>query len=155
MQTPQSIVRCSGCTFPTVSLSQQPRPLLSSHLLLGSHILSISFTHSISQYASLTMLLTLFLSPYTLVLFLVQAVLYYILPYLRNWQIRSIPAPFPAAFTSLWLLWQARQGRRYLAVDAAHKKYGALVRIQPNHVSVADPEAIPQIYGHGNGFLKR
>jgi benzoate 4-monooxygenase len=28
------------------------------------------------------------------------------------------------------------------------------VRIQPNHVSVADDKAIPAIYGHGNGFLK-
>jgi len=28
------------------------------------------------------------------------------------------------------------------------------VRIQPNHVSVADADAIPIIYGHGNGFLK-
>lgn len=37
----------------------------------------------------------------------------------------------------------------------AHKKYGTLVRIAPNHVSVADAEAIPVIYGHGNGFLKR
>jgi benzoate 4-monooxygenase len=53
------------------------------------------------------------------------------------------------------LLAQCRQGRRYLAVDAAHKKYGTLVRIQPHHVSVADADAIPIIYGHGNSFLKR
>lgn len=98
------------------------------------------------------MFLTAFLSPYALLLL---PVLYYILPYLRNWSIRAIPAPFPAAFTNLWLLSQARRGKRYLAVDAAHKKYGTLVRIQPNHVSVADADAIPVIYGHGNGFLKR
>jgi benzoate 4-monooxygenase len=30
-----------------------------------------------------------------------------------------------------------------------------LVRLQPNHISVADPVAINAIYGHGNGFLKR
>ncbi|KAF2792227.1 cytochrome P450 [Melanomma pulvis-pyrius CBS 109.77] len=97
------------------------------------------------------MFLTAFLSPYA---FLLLPVLYYLLPYLRNWSIRPIPAPFPAAFTNLWLLSQARRGKRYLAVDAAHKKYGTLVRIQPNHVSVADADAIPVIYGHGNGFLK-
>jgi benzoate 4-monooxygenase len=39
-------------------------------------------------------------------------------------------------------------------VDEAHKKYGKLVRIQPNHVSIADASAIPIVYGHGNGFLK-
>lgn len=108
-------------------------------------------------------------SPYAL---LALPLLYYILPYLRNWNIRGVPAPFPAAFTNLWLMYacpvyllglgklttsryQARMGKRYLAVDAAHKKYGKLVRIQPHHVSVADPEAIPLIYGHGSGFLKR
>jgi benzoate 4-monooxygenase len=97
------------------------------------------------------MFLTVLITPYTVLLF---PVLYYLLPYLRNWSIRDIPAPFPAAWTNLWLLWQARQGKRYLAVDEAHKKHGVLVRIQPHHVSVADADAIPQIYGHGNGFLK-
>jgi benzoate 4-monooxygenase len=98
------------------------------------------------------MFLTNFLSPYAILL---VPVLYYILPYLRNQQIRAIPGPFAAAFTNLWLLLQCRLGKRYLSVDAAHKKYGTLVRIQPNHVSIADPDAIPVIYGHGNGFLKR
>jgi benzoate 4-monooxygenase len=91
------------------------------------------------------------LTPYTLLLL---PVLYYLLPYIRNWQIRDIPGPFPAAWSNLWLLAQARQGKRYLAVHAAHATHGKLVRIQPHHVSVADADAIPQIYGHGNGFLK-
>lgn len=98
------------------------------------------------------MFLSFLINPYILLLL---PVFYYLLPYIRNWAIRDIPAPFPAAFTNLWLLYQCRRGRRYLAVDEAHKKYGTLVRIQPDHVSVADAEAIPIIYGHGNGFLKR
>lgn len=81
--------------------------------------------------------------------------LFYLLPYLRNWSIRDIPGPFPAAFTNLWLMLQCRRGRRFEAVDNAHRKYGKLVRIQPDHVSIADPGAIQTIYGHGNGFLKR
>lgn len=97
------------------------------------------------------MFLSFLFTPYTLLLL---PIIYYLLPYIRNWSIRDIPAPFPAAFTNLWLLYQCRRGRRYLAVDNAHKRYGPLVRIQPDHVSVADPEAIPIIYGHGNGFLK-
>ncbi|KAF2705103.1 cytochrome P450 3A3 [Pleomassaria siparia CBS 279.74] len=97
------------------------------------------------------MFLTNLLTPYTLLLL---PVLYYLLPYLRNWSIRDIPSPFPAAFSNLWLLYQARTGKRYLAVDAAHGKYGKLVRIQPNHVSIADKDAIPVVYGHGGGFLK-
>lgn len=47
-----------------------------------------------------------------------------------------------------------RRGNRYKVVDELHHKMGPLVRIQPNHVSVADEEAIAIIYGHGNGFLK-
>jgi benzoate 4-monooxygenase len=31
---------------------------------------------------------------------------------------------------------------------------GPVVRIQPNHVSLCDDEAINVVYGHGNGFLK-
>lgn len=96
-------------------------------------------------------IVSLFLTPYSILLL---PVVFYLLPYLRNWQIRDIPAPFPAAWTNLWLLFQCRKGTRYLAVHEAHKKYGKLVRLQPHHVSVADADAIPQIYGHGNGFLK-
>jgi benzoate 4-monooxygenase len=96
-------------------------------------------------------LLDVLITPYTLLLL---PVLFYLLPYFRNWTIRDIPAPFPAQFTNLWLMLQCRQGKRYLMVDQAHKRYGKLVRIQPNHVSVADDKAIPIIYGHGNGFLK-
>lgn len=96
-------------------------------------------------------LVSYILSPWTL---LVLPILYYVLPYLRNPSLAKCPSPFPAAFTNLWLLFAARRGKRYLAVDAAHKKYGKVVRIQPNHVSIADDNAIQTIYGHGNGFLK-
>ncbi|KAI1826860.1 cytochrome P450 [Xylaria intraflava] len=80
---------------------------------------------------------------------------YYIYPYfVTHKSLRGIPAPFPAQFTNWWLLYACRQGKRYSIVDDVHKKLGPVVRIQPNHVSVADDEAIQVIYGHGNGFLK-
>jgi benzoate 4-monooxygenase len=92
------------------------------------------------------------LTPWTPVLLLS---LYYLVPYLTTYSaIRDIPAPGLASFTNFWLLLQCRQGKRYASVDAAHKKLGKLVRIQPDHVSVADADAINTIYGHGNGFLK-
>jgi benzoate 4-monooxygenase len=85
----------------------------------------------------------------------VAVIIYYLVPYLTaNTGIKSVPGPFAAKFSNLWLLWQARRGKRYQSVDDAHKKCGKLVRIQPNHVSVADESAINAIYGHGNGFLK-
>ena len=98
------------------------------------------------------MLSTFILSPYILLLL---PLLYYLLPYLRNNAIRNIPGPPLAIFSNLWLLYQCRWGRRYLAVDQAHKRLGPLVRIQPDHVSIADPEAIPVVYSHTGGWLKR
>jgi benzoate 4-monooxygenase len=97
------------------------------------------------------MLISLLSSPWIIV---VIPVLCYLLPWLRNKSIRGIPGPKWAAFSNLWLMYHCRRGRRYLAVDAAHKRYGPLVRLQPNHVSIADPEAVVAVYGHGNGFLK-
>jgi len=97
------------------------------------------------------MFLSFLFTPWVL---LAVPVLFFILPYLRNWQIRDIPGPFIAKFSDLWLAYETRRTRRYLTVHHLHQKHGKLVRTQPNQVSVADPDAIPIIYGHGTGFLK-
>ncbi|KAF3771129.1 cytochrome P450 [Cryphonectria parasitica EP155] len=100
-------------------------------------------------------LIHLILSPWALLAAPILLAVYYLYPYLvTNGHLRDIPAPFPAQFTNLWLLSTCRRGNRYEVVDQLHKKLGPLVRIQPDHVSVADDEAIQIIYGHGNGFLK-
>jgi benzoate 4-monooxygenase len=39
-------------------------------------------------------------------------------------------------------------------VHWAHEKYGPVVRIGYNHVSIAEPEGLHAVYAHGNGFLK-
>ncbi|KAL8783182.1 MAG: hypothetical protein Q9213_004811 [Squamulea squamosa] len=96
------------------------------------------------------LLLSLF-SPYALVLL---PLIFYLLPYLRNLSLRDVPGPLLARFSNLWLFYHSRRGRRYLAVDAAHKKYGTLVRIQPDHVSIADPDAIPIVYSLTGGWTK-
>ena len=98
------------------------------------------------------MFLSFLFTPYS---FLLLPLLFYLLPYIRSHAIRDIPGPRTASLSNLWLLYQCRRGRRFEAVDDAHKKYGKLVRIQPNHVSIADPEAIPIVYSHGGGWLKR
>jgi benzoate 4-monooxygenase len=99
--------------------------------------------------------ISLLFSPLTVAAALVAVIAYYTYPFFITYgHLRDIPAPFPAQFTNWWLLYACRRGKRYLIVDEAHKKLGTLVRIQPNHVSIADDEAIQVIYGHGNGFLK-
>ena len=97
------------------------------------------------------MFLSVLFTPWLLV---ALPLLYFILPYLRNWQIQDVPGPFLAKFTNLWYLYECRRTRRYLTVFDLHEKHGKLVRVQPNQVSIADPDAIPIVYGHGTGFLK-
>ncbi|KAL4079574.1 cytochrome P450 [Scleroderma citrinum] len=67
---------------------------------------------------------------------------------------RRIPGPFLARFSDLWLGWVTSQGHRSDVVHELHKKYGPLVRLAPNHVSIANPEALQIVYAHGNGSLK-
>ncbi|KAK4096419.1 cytochrome P450 [Parathielavia hyrcaniae] len=98
---------------------------------------------------------TFLISPWAPAALLVAAVVYYLYPHLVTYRhLRGIPAPFPAQITNWWLLLVCRRGNRYETVHELHKKLGPVVRIQPNHVSLCDDEAIQVVYGHGNGFLK-
>lgn len=97
------------------------------------------------------MILSFLFTPWAIV---VLPLLLILVPFLRNWSIHDVPGPLLAKFTTLWYMYECRRGRRYLTVYNLHKKLGKLVRVQPNHVSIADPEAIQIVYGHGTGFLK-
>ncbi|KAK3686575.1 hypothetical protein LTR37_019680 [Vermiconidia calcicola] len=97
------------------------------------------------------MFLSFLITPWAL---LALPIFYYVLPYIRNWSIQDVPGPFLAKFSNLWVMYECRRCRRYLTVHKLHQKHGKLVRITPNHVSIADPDAIPVVYGHGTGFLK-
>lgn len=97
------------------------------------------------------MFLSFLFTPWIL---LALPVLYFVLPYIRNWSIQDVPGPLLAKFSNLWYMYECRQGRRYLSVYHEHQKHGKLVRLRPNEVSIADPDAIPIVYGHGTGFLK-
>lgn len=100
-------------------------------------------------------LLNLVYSPLAPAVLVVGFLAYYLVPYFITYRhLRQIPAPFPAQFSNFWLLRAARRGERYKTVHEVHQKLGPVVRIQPNHVSIADDEAIPLVLGHGNGFLK-
>lgn len=66
----------------------------------------------------------------------------------------DIPGPFLASFSRLWIAASVAGGKAELTQRELHKKYGPLVRIAPNEVSVADPEAIKIIYSVKSGFTK-
>ncbi|KAG5915313.1 hypothetical protein E4U61_004719 [Claviceps capensis] len=100
-------------------------------------------------------LLEYVLSPWTIPAVLGFVIFTYMFDYFVTFgHLRGIPAPLGAQFSNLWLLSVCRRGHRYKMVDECHAKLGKVIRIQPNHVSIADDEAIPVVYGHGNGLLK-
>lgn len=41
-----------------------------------------------------------------------------------------------------------------MAVSKQHEKHGKFVRVAPNHISISDPRALQEIYGHKSGFTK-
>ena len=100
-------------------------------------------------------LIDVLLTPWALILIPVYLSIYYILPYFTTYKpLSNVPGPLSAKFSNIWLALSARNGQKYAAVDWAHRKYGKIVRVGFNHVSIADEQALVTVYGHGNGFLK-
>lgn len=86
---------------------------------------------------------------------LVLVVLVHLVPYLVDFHsLRSYPGPLIAKFSDAWLGYVSYKGHRSEVVHNLHMKYGPFVRLAPNHVSAALPDAQNIIYGHGNGALK-
>ncbi len=65
-----------------------------------------------------------------------------------------VPGPRFAAFTHWWRLADVSRGKHHETLVHLHRKHGKLVRIGPNAISVADPEAVKVIYGLKSGFSK-
>lgn len=83
--------------------------------------------------------LSLFLAP---ALLAIQLLLNFFTPGLGK-----IPGPFLARFSDLWRFIDACLGHRDRTILHLHKKYGQVVRIGPNCVTVADPAAIDLVLG--------
>lgn len=73
----------------------------------------------------------------------------------RTWTEQShIPGPFLSSISNIPRLLWARSGRAHETHIQLHKKYGSLVRLGPNSVSVGDPREISKIYGIRSSFGK-
>ena len=69
-------------------------------------------------------------------------------------KLRFVPGPWLAGITNLprlYWTWTSKPFEKHLSL---HKKYGKLVRMGPNMVSISDPGAIPTIYGFNYDFQK-
>ncbi|ETI22722.1 hypothetical protein G647_06798 [Cladophialophora carrionii CBS 160.54] len=70
--------------------------------------------------------------------------------------LRRLPGPVSARFFRFYRASLVFGGEAPEKYRQAHERYGPVVRVGPNHVSISDPSAIPLIYGIGlgNKFLK-
>ncbi|KAK5447930.1 hypothetical protein LTS15_009429 [Exophiala xenobiotica] len=101
------------------------------------------------------------LIPAAFVGLLVYGVIWPILVYLWDPKnLRRFPAPalwgIPAfaGWSNVWLGAVIAKYARSAHVQAAHEKYGNIVRIQPNHISFIEPRAAKDIYGFQSKMLK-
>lgn len=60
--------------------------------------------------------------------------------------LRHIPGPFLASTTRFWIIIVTLQGNMDKVQRRLHEEYGPIVRIAPDEVACADPEAIRTIY---------
>ncbi|KAF3003996.1 hypothetical protein E8E14_008164 [Neopestalotiopsis sp. 37M] len=68
--------------------------------------------------------------------------------------LRQFNGPSIAGYSSFWRIWHNINWRHYLVVEEAHQRFGSHVRISPNHISILDPRAAVEIYGHGANMQK-
>jgi hypothetical protein len=89
---------------------------------------------------------------------LVSAVIFIVLIYhIANryrFGLAHIPGPWLASVTDLWRLVTVTKGSSHEVDLELHRRYGPLVRLAPNLISVADPAEIPTIYGISSKFYK-
>ncbi|KAH6863464.1 cytochrome P450 [Alternaria alternata] len=68
--------------------------------------------------------------------------------------LRSVPGPFLARFSKLWLVWHVRKGKSHIQFPKLHAQFGPIVRIAPNQVLVCEEDAVKTIYGAGTSYTK-
>ncbi|KAJ4401807.1 hypothetical protein N0V91_007706 [Didymella pomorum] len=97
--------------------------------------------------ALLSLTLTLF------VLGAIATIIKYVVVY-QNSPLKKIPGPILAKFSNIWRFYN-HYGQRHIETQKElHKKYGDVVRLGPNTVSIADASLLKTIYSTRGTFLK-
>lgn len=68
--------------------------------------------------------------------------------------INHVPGPWLNSFTTLPRMWSVYKGSHHLDDLRLHAKYGKIVRLAPNLVSVSDAFEVNQLYGVSTKFTK-
>jgi hypothetical protein len=66
----------------------------------------------------------------------------------------GFPGPRLASVTGLWQLWHIVIGDWHVIIHGLHQKYGKVVRLAPNELSIVDESAMRALYGHGATAVK-
>jgi hypothetical protein len=66
--------------------------------------------------------------------------------------LRDIPGPWLASVSNLWKLISIYKEDMHLQNASVHDKYGPIVRIGPNHVSLASPESFHAVHASRTAF---
>lgn len=71
-----------------------------------------------------------------------------------NRGLQKYPGPFLASLTDWWRFFDVLGRRPEITHDRLHKQHGDIVRLGPNSLSFADPQALKTIYALNRGFTK-
>ncbi|UKZ80116.1 hypothetical protein TrVFT333_007881 [Trichoderma virens FT-333] len=74
--------------------------------------------------------------------------------FFRYWRLRQIPGPILASVTNLWRFNIQYRGPILPCLLDLHRKYGSLVRIGPNTISVSDAAYVSAIYTNKGDYVK-
>ena len=66
----------------------------------------------------------------------------------------ELPGPRLARYSNLWRIQNGNSGSAPQTFHQLHRKYGKVVRIGPNHVSISDPALVSIVYGVLSKFTK-
>lgn len=66
----------------------------------------------------------------------------------------SIPGPFLASISRLWIVYHLLRGDMEHVQRSLHAKHGPLIRIAPNEIACASPDAIKKVYRNQDPLQK-
>lgn len=75
----------------------------------------------------------------------------------RSWfhRLRRFPGPFCARLSNLYITFRAfKNNRLYEEVQQLHRRYGDIVRIGPNELSIIDPHALRALHSNSSPCTK-
>nr|P0DPA4.1 RecName: Full=Cytochrome P450 monooxygenase FCK2; AltName: Full=Cytokinin biosynthesis protein 2 [Fusarium pseudograminearum CS3096] len=75
----------------------------------------------------------------------------------RSWfhRLRRFPGPFCARLSNLYITFRAfKKNRLYEEVQQLHRRYGDIVRIGPNELSIIDPHALRALHSNSSPCTK-